>query len=97
MRLFRWVMALAILACLLPAIGAFAAIGIANLNGCTLHEGFANPCVVLGRDIGKTLYTMGVLAWFMLATLPIAAALGAAWAVVEGVRGVRTRMRSRQA
>ena len=54
---------------------------IASWNGCTLHEGFANPCIVNGRDIGRTLYEMGVMGWFMLATIPIGAIAFVAWTV----------------
>lgn len=43
---------------------------IASANNCTLHEGFVNPCVVNGRDMGETLYSMGVSGWFMLVTIP---------------------------
>jgi hypothetical protein len=56
---------------LAPVLSAFAAYAIANLNGCTLHEGFVNPCVVMGVDLGNALYIMGVLGWLGLMTLPI--------------------------
>ncbi|MXO99297.1 hypothetical protein GRI97_09880 [Altererythrobacter xixiisoli] len=42
---------------------------IADLNGCGLHEGFAQPCSVLGADIGGVLYTMTTLGWLMLISL----------------------------
>ena len=55
-----------------PIASVIAAGLIANWNGCTLHEGFKNPCIVLGTDIGGALYTMGVMGWFMLGTIPLA-------------------------
>lgn len=42
---------------------------IADLNGCALHEGFAQPCLVFGHDIGSQLYTMVSLGWLMLISL----------------------------
>jgi len=54
---------------------------IASWNGCTLHEGFVNPCVVNGKDIGQTLYEMGVMGWFMLATIPLGVIAFVAWTI----------------
>ena len=76
LRPFPWwiywaALALILLVALLPAISVVVAGGIADANGCRLHEGFQNPCLVGGNDIGDTLYVMGVLGWFMLATLPL--------------------------
>ena len=56
---------------LLPAIPTLIAYLIADFFHCQLHEGFANPCVVLGVDIGKTLYPMGITAWFLFMSVPI--------------------------
>jgi hypothetical protein len=50
-----------IAACLAPALMAM---WTASSHGCTLHEGFANPCVVDGKDIGQDLYGSFVSAWF---------------------------------
>jgi hypothetical protein len=58
---------------------------IAAWNGCTLHEGFANPCIVNGRDIGHTLYEMGVMGWFMLATIPIGIIAFIAWTIAWAI------------
>lgn len=91
MRLFRIVLALAILACLAPLISTALAGWVASSHGCTLHEGFANPCVINGIDYGETLYTMGVMGWLMLATLPIAAGLLLLWIVVEIARFIRRK------
>ena len=64
-----------------PVISVAVAGSIASWNGCTLHEGFANPCVVNGEDIGKTLYAMGMMGWFMLATIPLGALAFVIWTV----------------
>jgi hypothetical protein len=55
-----------------PLLLSLSAGAFANLNGCTLHEGFANPCVFLGVDWGDTLYSLGVMGWGTLLTLPVA-------------------------
>lgn len=44
---------------------------IANHYGCDLDEGSIHPCIVNGVDIGGTLYTMGVLGWLALGTIPL--------------------------
>lgn len=71
--------------CAAPMAATFLAFAIAKANGCTLHEGFANPCIVLGVDIGNTLYSMGVMFWFTFLTMPIAALMAVAWLVAEAV------------
>ena len=91
MRIFRCLIALAILACLSPLISTALAGWIASSHGCTLHEGFANPCVINGTDYGETLYTMGVMGWLMLATLPIAAGFLLLWIVAEVVAFIRRK------
>jgi hypothetical protein len=65
-----------------PVLSVLAASLIASLNGCTLHEGFANRCVVFGADIGGLLYSMGILGWFMLMTLPMGAISLIVWTVI---------------
>jgi TRAP-type C4-dicarboxylate transport system permease small subunit len=91
MKLVRIILVLAILVCLLPLASVVLAGWIANANGCTLHEGFANSCVIGGVDWGETLYGMEVMGWLMLATLPIAVILIAAWVIAEIVNAVRRR------
>ena len=47
--------------------------------------------MVGGEDIGKDLLTLGMMGWFLFATLPITLALAAFWIVVEIVRWVKVR------
>jgi hypothetical protein len=54
-----------------PLLSAMTAGMIANRYGCDLDEGSVHPCVVNGNDIGDTLYTMGVLGWLALGTIPL--------------------------
>lgn len=83
MRSFRIRIFLGLFICLIPAVSAAAAALVARTWGCKLNEGLANPCVVMGRDIGEVLSQMGVMGWFMLATVPVAAVLVAIWIVAE--------------
>src|SRR5689334_12334536 len=63
---------------LLP-IGAFACAPIAsvilcatiaNAYGCKVDEGSVHPCIINGHDYGELLYSLGVMGWFMLVTIP---------------------------
>jgi hypothetical protein len=44
--------------------------GIAKAYGCKVDEGSVHPCIVNGHDYGHLLYTLGVLGWLMLVTIP---------------------------
>ena len=83
MRWFLW-SALAIVAVALLPVGCVALSGaLATANGCTLHEGFENPCIVLGLDIGFLLYALGMMDWLAIGTIPLGyfslVALGGIW------------------
>ena len=54
----------------LPMISVIAASQIAEANGCVLHEGYVNSCMVGGKDWGEPLYQLLVLGWLSLATIP---------------------------
>src|ERR1051325_9049208 len=56
---------------------AFAPIGsvilcgvIANAYGCKVDEGSVHPCIINGHDYGELLYSLGVMGWLMLVSLP---------------------------
>jgi hypothetical protein len=53
-----------------PVILVAIAGGIASANSCELNETVINSCIVDGREMGTTLYSMGVMGWFMLVTIP---------------------------
>jgi len=73
----------------LIAIVAFAPVGsvvacglIANTHGFRVDEGSVHPCVIGGKDYGQLLYTLGVMGWLMLITLPAGALAFATWLIV---------------
>jgi ABC-type Fe3+ transport system permease subunit len=80
-----------------PLLSALIAGTIAEANGCTLHEGFVNPCVINGTDWGETLYTMGVLAWLSLATIPIALMAALLYLVIVIIVALILRSRRQRA
>ena len=72
-------LALIVLFALAPMISVIVAGLIAESNGCALNEGSINTCMVLGSDMGSTLYTLFVLGWLALATLPLGGAAFLVW------------------
>jgi len=72
---FPWIvyciaLVLIILVALAP-VGSVVACGlIANANRCKVDEGSVHPCIINGQDYGQLLYTLGVLGWLMLLSLP---------------------------
>ena len=73
---------LIVLFALSPVISVFVAGWLAETNGCVLHEGNINPCIVGGSDLGPMLYTLFVLGWFALATLPMGGGALIVWLVI---------------
>jgi len=68
---------------------AFAPIGsvmlcaaIANAYGCKVDEGSMHPCFINGQDYGQLLYTLGVLGWLMLVTLPTGLFAFVVWLII---------------
>ena len=79
-----------------PILVAIGAGTYAASHGCVLHEGFVNPCIVDGKDVGQTLYTLGVLGWFGIATVPLGIGAAAVLIVVWIIVAVTARKRSKQ-
>jgi hypothetical protein len=82
-----------------PLLGVVVAEAIADANGCSLSEGMANVCMVGGSDWGGALYSLFVLTWFLLATLPLAGGALIVWLVVLIIHRVAfaRRQKSEQA
>src|SRR2546421_10810943 len=86
-RRFPWIWY--VLALFVIVAFAFAPIGsvilcawIANAHGCKVDEGSVHPCIINGKDYGQLLYTLGVMGWFMLVTLPAGAIAFVLWLIV---------------
>jgi hypothetical protein len=68
---FYWIVLFLIVLFAFAPVGSVVACGvIANAHGCKVDEGSVHPCIINGRDYGQLLYTLGVLGWLMLVTLP---------------------------
>lgn len=66
------VLAVILVAALLPVLSTLAAGLTAHAFGCQLDEGSVHPCLIAGADRGEALYTLAMLGWFGLVTLPFA-------------------------
>lgn len=64
-----------------PIVSVMICSVIASLYGCKVDEGSVHPCIVNGQDYGHFLYTLGVLGWLMLVTIPGGALAFAGWLV----------------
>lgn len=62
--------------------------------GCTIHEGFANDCMVLGLNLGDFAYAAGFWgAWGLLILMPISLGFAALWAILTVVLLIQRRLR----
>ncbi|MGY9049755.1 hypothetical protein P775_20945 [Puniceibacterium antarcticum] len=58
--------------------------------GCTIHEGFANPCLVWGTDQSENAYTFGMLgAWGPLFFGPLVMGVAMLWGIFALIRRAR--------
>ncbi|MDB5586874.1 MAG: hypothetical protein JWP26_1844 [Devosia sp.] len=55
--------------------------GIADANGCGPQQGSLYACLAMG-DWGETLYTMGVLGWLMLVSVPLGLGAFIVWLII---------------
>src|SRR6184192_2222960 len=78
-----WIVLVLIVLVALAPVGSVIACGvIANAHGCRVDEGSVHPCMINGKNYGQLLYTLGVMGWFMLVTLPGGAFAFGVWLVV---------------
>jgi hypothetical protein len=94
MRAFRIAMAIVIVICLLPIASLLLSLALASLGNCRVDEGSVHPCVIAGIDLGEALYTMFVLPWLGLLTLPVLAFALLLWAIIELTGWLRRRRRA---
>src|SRR6201993_2585595 len=77
-----WIVLVLIVLVAFAPVGSVVACGlIANAHGCRVDEGSVHPCVIGGKDYGQLLYTLGVMGWLMLVTIPAGAGAFALWLV----------------
>lgn len=77
MKYFWLVHSMIVLGIILCAFSPFLAVAyagaVAERYGCDLDEGSIHPCVVNGVDRGADLYSLGMLGWLGIATVPLGA------------------------
>jgi hypothetical protein len=93
MRLMIFALVLILLFGALPLLSTLLAVLFASAFGCSVNEGFVDPCVVLGHDFGGLLYSMGLTFWFAMFTVPLAGLALLVWLVVLVVLLFRRRRR----
>ncbi|MEP6673410.1 MAG: hypothetical protein ABJF10_29955 [Chthoniobacter sp.] len=90
-----WIVLSLILLVMLAPVGSVVLAGtLANAYGCHVDEGSVHPCVIAGADRGELLYTLGVLGWLMLLTLPAGLLACVVWLIVLLVHRAAWRKRS---
>jgi lauroyl/myristoyl acyltransferase len=78
-----WIVLVLIVLVAFAPVGSVVACGlIASAHGCRVDEGSVHPCVINGKDYGQLLYTLGVMGWLMLVTLPAEAFAFLFWLIV---------------
>ena len=78
-----------------PVLSVLISSGIASAGGCTLNEGSASACILLGVNLGGLLSGMFVAGWFTLMTLPLATGAFLLWSIILVVRFFILRARKK--
>jgi len=90
-----WIVLVLIVLFALAPIGSVVVCSvIANAAGCKVDEGSVHPCIINGKDYGHLLYTLGVMGWLMLATLPLGALAFMIWLIVLVLHRARWRKKT---
>lgn len=92
-----WFVTLAaiILFAFLPVLSVLIAGITAQMSGCQVDEGSVHPCMIAGFDAGELLYSLTVLGWLMLATIPAGLIMLVIWMLAFLVHLWRRRHRDR--
>jgi ABC-type Fe3+ transport system permease subunit len=95
---FHIIILLAILLCAISPFWAVAYAGsVAEKYGCELNEGSIHPCVVKGVDRGEDLYSLGMLGWLGIATVPLGLAAAVLYILVVLIVYLVMRFRRKKA
>ena len=92
-RLMILALMLILLFGLAPLLSGLIASAIAHALDCGLDEGSVHVCMLAGYDIGAMLYTMFVMIWFAIMTIPLAGIAFFVWLVVALILFVRHKRR----
>src|SRR5215211_5037377 len=67
--------------------------GDRNAHGCKVDEGSVHPFIINGHDYDELLYSLGVMGWFMLVTIPGGLVAFVSWLVFLLLHRVAWRKR----
>ena len=56
-----------------PVVCVLLATIVSAACGCSINEGSPTSCLLFGHEIGRILYTLGVMGWLSIVTLPTGA------------------------
>ena len=65
-----------------PAIMLLLSMVTATALDCPLHEGFTQPCPLLGQEIGGLLYAGFVMGWLLVVTAPLMLGTLVGWLIL---------------
>ena len=99
-RRFPWTIYMVILMIILvlaalPLVLTLIGGSLASANGCQLDEGSIHPCIIAGVDRGELVYTLGMMGWLMLASLPLGVVALGIWVFVLVIHRVGFYRRGR--
>jgi hypothetical protein len=66
---------------------------LSAICGCSINEGSPTPCTLFGTDIGRILYTLGIMGWLSLVTLPTGGIAFLAYLALLIIEGLVTQNR----
>ena len=81
-RRYLLVLAAILVLALLPLASVLVSSAIADWNNCALDEGSAHSCLIGGSEWGGALYTMAVMGWLMLLSLPLGGGAVLVWFIM---------------
>ncbi|MFC5586689.1 hypothetical protein ACFPOD_16365 [Nitratireductor kimnyeongensis] len=93
-RIFTVLLVVILVLAALPVLSVAASSILASTYGCTVHEGFSNPCMIAGTDRGDMLYSMFVMGWLGIISLPLGMAALIAWTIALMIAVNRARRKA---
>ena len=80
----RYLLAFVVIAIVMaaPVVVSVMSSDYAASHGCQIDEGSVHPCIINGQDQGELFYSLGMMGWFVLLTMPLGLVVGGVLFVV---------------